>query len=85
METTIRLQTTETPPEAMTRAAWRAAVMGSLNVIVAVLAVRLILLVGVVGGIGLTWLCLQQPDAYRLVALAIYSVAVVIPVVWLAR
>jgi hypothetical protein len=49
-----------------------------------VLSARLVVLVGVIGGIGLTWLALQEPDPIRLGALAIYAVAVVIPCVWLA-
>lgn len=68
----------------MHRAAWKAAVMGALNVLVQVLAVRMILLVAVVGGIFLTWLALQAPDPYRLGALAIYCAAVVVPTVWIA-
>lgn len=58
--------------------------MGALNVAVTVLSVRLVVLVAVAGGIGLTWLALQEPDPLRLGALAIYTVAVVIPCIWLA-
>jgi hypothetical protein len=50
----------------------------------AILAARLVVLVGVIGGIGLTWLALQEPDPMRLGALAIYAVGVCLPVVWLA-
>jgi hypothetical protein len=58
--------------------------MGALNVIIAVVAVRLIILVAVSGGIALTYLALGNPDPYRLGTLAIYGVLIVIPVVALA-
>lgn len=58
--------------------------MGALNVVIAVLAVRLILLVCVCGAIALAYLALMQPDPYRLGALAIYAIAVVLPLVWLS-
>lgn len=58
--------------------------LGALNVVTAVLAVRLILLVCVCGAIALAYLALMQPDPYRLGALAIYAVAVVLPLVWLS-
>lgn len=78
-----------TPPdiqrsEQITRTAWKAGVLGALNVLVVVIAVRLIVLVAVTGGIVLTATALNNPDPWRLGALAIYSIAVVIPVVWLA-
>lgn len=57
--------------------------MGALNVLIALLAVRLILLVAVSGAVWLTWLALQQPDLYRLAALAVYAAVVVVPMVWL--
>ena len=55
-----------------------------MNVVIAVLAVRLILLVCVCGAIALAYLALMQPDPYRLGALAIYAIAVVLPLVWLS-
>ena len=76
--------TTSIPPELMHRMAWKAGVMGALNVIAALLAARMIVLVSVSGGIALTWAALGQPDPWRLGALAIYSVAIVVPSVWLA-
>jgi hypothetical protein len=82
--------TIATPPnpaltqEFLHRSAWKAGVMGALNVVTAVLAVRLILLVCVCGAIALAYLALMQPDPYRLGALAIYAVAVVLPLVWLS-
>jgi hypothetical protein len=49
-----------------------------------ILSARLIMLIAVGGGIALTWLVLQQADLYRLIALAVYSVGVVFPAVYLA-
>lgn len=82
--TTATQPSPEFAKEVITRTAWKAAVMGTLSVLTAVLAVRLIVLVGVGGGIGLTFIALQQPDQWRLGALAIYGVLVMVPVVWLA-
>ena len=85
-ETISRGMTPPSPaPEYVHRAAWKAGVLGAFNVLAVVLAVRLIVLVSVVGGIGLTWLALQQPDPYRLGALGIYCLFVVLPSVWLTR
>jgi hypothetical protein len=79
---------TTSPPnlqaEYVHRAAWKAGVLGAINVAVAVLAARLVVLVAVIGGIALTWLALAIPDPMRLGALGIYCVAVVIPCIWLA-
>lgn len=58
--------------------------MGAINVIAAVLAVRLTLLVAIAGAICLTWLALQQPDVMRLAVLAIYVAGTVPALVWLA-
>ena len=87
--------TTTTPPpnlgeptaafgELVSRAAWRQGVLGALNLAVTILAVRLIVLVGVGGGIALTWLALDQPDPMRLGALALYGLLIMVPVIWLA-
>lgn len=76
--------TPPTPPEFIRRAAWQAGVLGALNAVSAVIAVRLILLVSVSGAIVLAYLALNQPDPYRLGALALYGSFVVLPVVWLA-
>ena len=81
--------TTATPPnpfqqEYIPRSAWKAGVLGALNLATAILAVRLILLVSVCGAISLSYLALLQPDPYRLGALAVYAVVVVVPLVWLA-
>lgn len=84
-QTSSTSATTTTPqPEFVHRAAWKAGVLGSLNVIFAIVAVRLILLVSVSGAIWLSWLALAQPDPYRLAALGIYAFVVVVPLVWLA-
>jgi hypothetical protein len=64
--------------------AYRAAVIGAVNVLLRILSMRVILLISVVGGIGLAVVVLQQPDVLRLGVLGIYAVAIVIPVIWLA-
>src|SRR5262245_22976711 len=81
---------TGTPPpsaalqqEFKTRSAWQAGVMGALNVLTAVLAVRLTLLVSVCGASALAWAALAEPDPYRLGTLGVYAVVVVLPLVWL--
>lgn len=58
--------------------------LGAVSAATAILAQRLIVLVSVSGGIWLTFLALDHADAYRLGALAIYSVGVVGSSVWLA-
>ena len=59
--------------------------MGTLNVVIAVIAVRLILLLGVCGAAVLAWLVLTgAPDPFRVAVLAVYSGTVVLPLVWLA-
>lgn len=79
---------TATPPnlgqEFVHRAAWKAGVMGAVNVLTAVLAVRLILLVSVSGASILAWVALAEPDLYRLGTLGVYAVVVVLPLIWLA-
>jgi hypothetical protein len=82
------MTTVETPPdfqnEFIHRSAWKAGVMGALNVATAILAVRLTLLVSVGGAIGVAFLVLRNPDPYRLAALGVYAAAVVVPLIWLA-
>lgn len=68
----------------MARTAWKQAVLGSISVLVYVLAARMIVLVAVSGSIALTWAALQNPDLMRLGALGIYAIAIVCPLVWLA-
>lgn len=66
------------------RAAWKAGVLGALNVVVAVIAVRFILLVAVAGAVAATFLAMQAPDLFRCVAAAIYAITVVCPLIWLS-
>ena len=81
----IPTSTVTTPPsEYIHRAAWKAGVMGSLNVLTVLLAVRLTLLVAVCGAIVLAYLALSASDAYKLGALGVYALVVVVPLVWLA-
>lgn len=70
--------------ELIGRQAWRAGVIGSLTVAIRILAARSILLFAVLGAIGLAWLALSAADYVRLVALALYTVSVVCPLIWLA-
>jgi hypothetical protein len=89
LQQTIQRATTPTDQtqlaqEYITRRAWRAAVLGAINVLIAVVAVRLIVLIGVCGGIFLTYLALDQPDWFRIGTLGIYCVGVIFPAVWLA-
>src|SRR5215475_14117482 len=77
-------QTTTTQAEYVHRTAWKAGVLGALNVVLAIVAVRLTLLVSVSGAIWLSWLALAQPDPYRLGALGVYAVVVVVPLILLA-
>lgn len=78
------MATTTTPPEYVQRSAWKAGVLGALNLVTLILAARLILLVGVGGATFLGWLALASPDPYRLAVLGVYSAVVVVPLVWLA-
>jgi hypothetical protein len=66
------------------RSAWKAGVMGALNLLAVVLAIRLTLLVAVAGAIYLTIVAANAPDPYRLGAVGIYTLLVVGPMVWLA-
>lgn len=83
----ISAATTRVPQpdlEQVHRTAWKAAVLGALNVLILITSVRIIVLVAVGGGIALASMALTTPDPWRMGVLAIYTVAVVIPVVWLA-
>jgi hypothetical protein len=55
-----------------------------MDALALVLALRMIVMIAIVGGIALTWLALRDPDPYRLGALAIYAVSIVLPTIWLA-
>jgi hypothetical protein len=68
----------------MQRFAWKQAVMGTLNVLVTVLAVRLTLLVAVCGAFWLAWAASSGPMPAAAIVPAVYSVLVVVPLVWLA-
>jgi hypothetical protein len=80
--------TAPTPPkptaEYVHRAAWKAGVLATLNVLLAVIAIRFILLAAVAGAIVLTYITIQSPDPWRLGSLAIYALTVVGPCVWLS-
>jgi hypothetical protein len=76
--------TTATTNEFQHRAAWKAAVLGSLNVLFVILAVRAILLVAVIGAIYLTIIAVAAPDPWRLATVAAFAVIVVVPLTWLA-
>ena len=70
--------------EFITRAAWRAGVLGALNLAALILSLRLILLIATGGAIMLTYLALGDRPPFALVALAIYCATVLMPLVWLA-
>jgi hypothetical protein len=78
------MATTTITPEYIHRAAWKAGLLGALNAATAILAVRLILLVSVCGAVALAYLALHDPDPYRLGALGVYAVLVVVPLIWLS-
>ena len=85
--------TTATPPnaavsrETVSRVAWQRGVMGALNLLAVVLAVRIVLLVAVIGALWLAKLALDVPAPLQipaLVMLGVYCATVVIPMVWLS-
>jgi hypothetical protein len=88
--TTTQTQTsTPNPREAefVHRAAWKAGVIGAVNVLLVVLAVRIILLVAVIGALYLAKIAIDAPAPLQvpaLVMLGVYSATVVIPMVWLS-
>lgn len=67
-----------------TRLSWKAGVIGSINVVAAILAVRLILLVAIVGAIILTWFGIATHDVLRIAAVGVYTTTVVCPLIWLS-
>lgn len=73
-----------TTNELVARAAWRAGVLGSLTVAIRILSARAILLFSVLGAIGLACIALGNPDYIRLGVLALYTLTVTCPLVWLA-
>lgn len=88
----LPLPTTQTPrtlppelqQELQARAAWRAGVIGSLNVAATILAVRLILLLATLGAFALAYLAIQTAQPMQLGAVALYLAGVVLPLTWLA-
>ena len=85
--------TATTPPnaaisrETVSRVAWQRGVMGALNLLAVVLAIRLVLLVAVIGALWLAKLALDVPAPLQipaLVMLGVYCATVVIPMVWLS-
>ena len=91
IQTATTTATPPTPPkptpqqaEYIHRAAWKASVLATLNVLLAAVAIRFILLAAVAGAIILTYITIQSPDPWRLGSLAIYALTVVGPCVWLA-
>ena len=75
---------TTTSDELIARQAWRAGVLGALTVAIRILAARSILLFAVLGAIGLAWLALSSSDYMRMGALALYTITVVVPLIWLS-
>jgi hypothetical protein len=63
---------------------WKAAVLGTLNVLMLVLSARMIVLVSVFGAVWVSWLALQSPDPWRLGVLITFCLGVCGPAVWLA-
>ena len=66
------------------RAAWKAGVLGALNMAARILAGRAIVMIAVVGGIFLAYPALSQPDWFRVGILGVYCLGVVLPAVVLA-
>ena len=83
-QTTSPTSSTPKQAEYVHRAAWKAGVIGAFNALAIILAIRLILLVAIVGAIALSVIAINAPDPYRLAALGIYSVVIVVPMVWLS-
>ena len=83
--TTTKTATSSTPNvEFQVRSEWKTAVLASLNVLFVILAVRAILLVAVIGAIYLTIIATTTPDPWRMGAVAVYAIIVVVPLTWLA-
>jgi hypothetical protein len=63
---------------------WRAALVGTLQAIVMVVAARGLLLLTAIGAFALAWTALQSPEPLRLIAAGAYDLLVFLPAVWLA-
>lgn len=72
------------PPEFIHRAAWKAGVLGALNVLSALLAVRLTLLLACAGAFVLCFLTIQTANLAQAMIVLIYTVVVVVPLIALA-
>lgn|SRR5215472_2730892 len=70
--------------ELISRAAWQQGLLGALATINRVLAARAILMIAVLGAIGLAYEAVSESDILRLIALAVYLVAGLGPLVWLS-
>lgn len=70
--------------EVMSRRAWRASVIGSLNVAAMILAARFILLLATLGAFVLAYIATQSAQPLQLVAVGIYLLGVVFPLTWLS-
>ena len=81
---TLSPATTTSSDELVSRLAWRNGVLGALTVAIRILAARAILLFAVLGAIGLAWLALSSSDYVRMAALALYTITVVVPLIWLS-
>jgi hypothetical protein len=86
-QTSTTPKTQPTPPVSRETTAWKAGFIGAFNLLAVVLAVRLVLLVAVIGALWLAKLALDVPVAMQmpaLIMLGVYCGAVVIPMVWLS-
>ena len=70
--------------EYLHRAAWKAGVIGGLNVAAQILAARLILLLATVGAFVLAWMAIRTAQPMQLGAVALYLAGVILPLVWLS-
>lgn len=68
----------------MSRRAWRASVIGSLNVAAMILGARFVLLLATLGAFALAWVATRDAQPLQLIAIAIYLVGVMVPLTWLA-
>ena len=84
ISTTSSTSSPTTTDELVSRLAWRQGVLGALTLAIRILSARAILLFAVLGAIGLAWLALSSSDHVRLAALALYTITVVGPLVWLS-
>jgi hypothetical protein len=66
------------------RSSWKAGLIGTLNALTVILAVRLTLLLSVGGAFFLAYLALPAADPWKLAVLGVYTVVVVVPLVALA-